>query len=70
MQQVVARDDYAQLVRGEDRFGHFKDLPRPKVDFDEAGIAIREQVMTTQSEALYVNSERKPEGADFHLNPP
>ena len=69
MQQVVAREDYAQLVRGEDRYGHFKDLPRPKVDFDEAGIAIREQVMTAQSEALYVDSERKPEGADFHLNP-
>ena len=46
MQQVVAREDYAQLVRGEDRLRSLQKTCRvPKWNFDEAGIAIREQVM-------------------------
>ena len=69
MSQVVAREDFAQLVRGVDRFGHFSDLPRPRIDFDETGIATRERVMAIQSEALYVGAEVKPEGSEFYLSP-
>ena len=69
MRQVVAREDYAQLVRGVDRFGHFKDLPRPKVNFDKDGIAARERVMAAQSEALYIGAEIKPEGTSFYVSP-
>ena len=32
--QVVGERDFAQLVRGEDRFGHFDALPRPHSDDD------------------------------------
>ena len=42
MRQVVARKDFAQLVRGVDRFGHFEAPPRPAVDFDEAGMVALE----------------------------
>ena len=59
MKQVVAREDYAQLVRGVDRFRHFKDLPRPTVNFDPKGIAARERVMAAQKEALYAGADMK-----------
>lgn len=69
MRQVVARRDYAQLVRGVDRFNHFTDLPRPQVDFDENGIRVREEAMAAQSEALYVESAVKPEGTEYYIAP-
>ena len=34
--QIVGVRDFAQLVRGEDRFGHFDTLPRPRDDDDPA----------------------------------
>ena len=36
--QVVGVRDFAQLVRGEDRFGHFDALPRPCSDDDPAAM--------------------------------
>ena len=69
MRQIVAREDYAQLVRGEDRFGHFRDLPRPTVDFDSTGISVRERVMAAQSEALYVDAEVRPDSAEYYVAP-
>lgn len=36
--QVVGVRDFAQLVRGEDRFGHFDALPRPRSDDDPAAM--------------------------------
>ena len=36
--QVVGVRDFAQLVRGEDRFGHFDTLPRPRSDDDPAAM--------------------------------
>ena len=61
MRQVVASKDYAQLVRGEDRFGHFQLLPRPKVNFDPEGLAAHAQVTLAQREALYDGAAQRPE---------
>ena len=36
--QVVGERDFAQLVRGEDRYGHFDALPRPRDDYDVAAM--------------------------------
>ena len=36
--QIVGVRDFAQLVRGEDRFGHFDVLPRPRDDDDPAAM--------------------------------
>ena len=36
--QIVGVRDFAQLVRGEDRYGHFDELPRPRDDNDPAAM--------------------------------
>ena len=61
MRQVVAGRDYAQLVRGEDRFGHFQPLPRPKVNFDAEGLAAHAKVTLAQREALYDGAAQWPD---------
>ena len=53
MKQVVGSRDFAELVRGEDRHGHFETLPRPTVDLDPEGIAFFEQVMEAKRAFLY-----------------
>ena len=61
MRQVVAKRDYARLVRGEDRYGHFESLPRPRFDFDPEGIAASERAASAASEALYRGAAQRPE---------
>ena len=61
MRQVVAGKDYAQLVRGEDPYGHFERPPRPRFDFDPAGIAAVEAATSAMAEALYQGAEQRPE---------
>ena len=61
MRQVVAKKDYARLVRGEDRYGHFERPPRPRFDFDPAGIAASEAAANSISDALFQGAERRPE---------
>ena len=63
MRQVVASRDYAQLARGEDRFGHFRPLPRPKVNFDPDGVDAYARVTAAQREALYHGADHSPEGS-------
>ena len=65
MRQVVANKDYARLVRGEDEYGHFECLPRPRFDFDPAGIAACETYANSISEALYQGTERRPESGIY-----
>ena len=69
MRQVVASHDFAQLVRGEDRYRHFETLPRPRVDFDPAGIAVHEQVSSTQRDAFFAGAARQPE-TGVYVNEP
>ncbi len=65
MRQVVAKKDYARLVRGEDAYGHFESLPRPRFDFDPIGIAACEEAAASISDALYQGAARRPESGLF-----
>ena len=68
MRQVVARKDFAQLVRGEDRFGHFELLPRPECDYDPVCMAKRDELIESMSEAFFAKSERTPEEGRIYVN--
>ena len=62
MRQVVARKDYAQLVRGRDPCNHFGSVPRPRFDFDPISIKAHAELTRAKSEALYQGAARRPEG--------
>jgi hypothetical protein len=57
VRQVVAETDFAMLVRGEDRFGHFQHVPSPAGDLTDDAIAWRRHILTAQNEALYDGAE-------------
>lgn len=69
MRQVVASHDFAQLLRGEDRYGHFETLPRPRVDFDPKTMAAHESVSRAQAEAFFAGADTRPE-AGIYVNKP
>ncbi len=52
MRQVVGDVDYATLVRGSDRFGHFRPEPEPVFDLDPAGLRPID-VMLREMNAFY-----------------
>ncbi len=60
MRQVVGHKDFAQLVRGEDRYGHFELMPRPKREFDPEGIALFKRVIEIQHEFFYKDAAQGP----------
>lgn len=56
--QTVGRQDFATLVRGEDRFGHFLPCPAlpcspPKRDMDPEAVAFHPAAAQSQREILY-----------------
>ena len=53
MRQVVAREDFAMLARGTDRFGHFRLVPPPSEDLSKEALAWHLRVHAAQNEALY-----------------
>ena len=53
VRQIVAKEDYATLVRGEDRYGHFHHIPAPTANFCEQGMVWHRRVRQAQNEALY-----------------
>ena len=53
MRQIVGAADYAQLVRGEDRFGHFRPAPRPARDADDAAVAAWRRIAGDQAAAYF-----------------
>lgn len=53
VRQIVAKEDYATLVRGEDRYGHFQHIPAPTSNFSDEGMAWHRRVRHAQNEALY-----------------
>ncbi len=53
MRQVVAHEDFAMLVRGQDRFGHFVQVPPPEDDLTPEALAWHRRIMGTQNEAIY-----------------
>ncbi|GAB5471247.1 MAG: hypothetical protein Kilf2KO_42770 [Rhodospirillales bacterium] len=53
MRQTVAGEDYAMLVRGQDRFGHFQAVPPPQEDLSAEALAWHARILAAQNEALY-----------------
>ena len=69
MRQVVAPRDFAQVVRGEDRYGHFETPPRPRVDYDPVGMAAEERVSSARREAFFEGAARRPDTGVFVNEP-
>ncbi len=53
----VKLDDSAVLVRGQDRFGHFKHEPRPAADLDDAARAAHAEAMQRMLGAVYSGTD-------------
>lgn len=53
MRQIVATRDFAVLVRGEDRYGHFELVPAPEGDLTPEALAWHRRILGAQAEALY-----------------
>ena len=68
MRQVVGEVDYATLVRGEDRFGHFRPEPDPVFDLDPAGLHRIDDMLRETSAYYYAGAEEKaPEFGVRHV---
>jgi len=61
LRQLVAERDYAQLVCGTDRFGHFQPVPRPAADGDPDAVAAWRRITEDQSAAYFegVDDDKK-----------
>ncbi len=53
VRQTVAREDFAMLVRGEDRYGHFLPVPAPRQDLSDDALAWHRRILTAQNETMY-----------------
>lgn len=53
VRQMVAREDFAVLVRGNDRFGNFQHVPPPVADLSANAMAWHARILEAQNEAMY-----------------
>lgn len=53
VRQIVANEDFAMPVRGEDRYGNFKRVPAPDDDLSEAAMRWHRRILAAQNEAMY-----------------
>ena len=53
VRQTVSNQDFAMLVRGEDRYGHFERVPPPDEDLSTEALAWHNRILTAQNEAMY-----------------
>ena len=53
VRQTVAKEDFAILVRGEDRYGNFHHVPSPEADLSDAAMAWHNRILTAQNVAIY-----------------
>ena len=53
VRQTVAQTDFAMLVRGEDRYGHFEHVSAPEEDLSDSALAWHNRILTAQNEAMY-----------------
>ena len=53
MRQTVAARDFAVLVRGEDRYGHFEPVPPPQDDLTPEALSWHRRILGAQGDALY-----------------
>ena len=60
MRQVVGPTDYASLVRGEDRHGHFKPQPAPAFDLEPDRLAAIDAMLAAQDAYYYAGAAQRP----------
>ena len=53
MRQTVGSRDFAMLVQGEDRFGHFEMIPEPTENFSAEGLAWHQRLLGAHNETIY-----------------
>lgn len=51
--QLVASDDYAMLMRGEDRHGHFRPVPEPQTDLSPTALAWHRRLLSALDESAF-----------------
>ena len=56
--QTIGEWDSAALVRGTDRFGHFKEAPRPTKDLDPDAVQFHEKATNAVREILFSDAEK------------
>ena len=64
MKQVTGPVDYARLVRGEDRFGHFRPEPEPAFDFDPGRLAAIDAMPRDTDAFFYAGVEERAPSHD------
>ncbi len=68
VKQVVGAVDYATLVRGEDRFGHFRPEPEPAFDFDPEKPGALDGMLRDRNAYFYAGTEdRAPDAASRQI---
>lgn len=60
MRQVVAPEDFAVLVRGNDCHGHFRHVPPPRGDLSEEALAWHRRILDAQNKAMYDGAATGP----------
>lgn len=65
VRQVAINDDSAALVRGSDRYGHFRHEPRPLRDMDPDLIPQQQAAAARQANILYAGTGRTSLRADL-----
>jgi len=55
VRQVVASEDFAMLVRGEDRYGNFQLVPPPDEDLSVDAMEWHRKILAAQNKAMYDN---------------
>ncbi len=58
--QVVAKRDFAMLLRGEDRFSHFEPVPPPEADLSASALDWHARILRAQNESMYDGAAQGP----------
>ena len=59
IKQRVADEDYAMLVRGTDRFNHFKSVPAPTQNFAPEALARYDDIRRAQAKAMMSGAKKQ-----------
>jgi hypothetical protein len=59
LKQAVGQKDWATLVRGKDRYGHFEPAHVPKRNLEPEALAFHKMVSEEQVKVLYRGTDKK-----------
>ena len=62
VRQTLAATDWATVVRGHDRYGHFEQPPWPARDMAPEAVAVHQRVCAGRAAYLLAGAEHHPEG--------